>query len=239
MSAEPGTVLAVFAHPDDETLLAGALIPKLISDGWRVHLLCLAPGDNDDLAARMELAAAELGIESVSSLRFAAAGTTGPEGGQTTSPQLASAPESAVASQIAGVIASRSPEMIVTHSPSGDYGHPDHAYCHRVTLAAAAEAAPEAAVYALAWSNRLLRLNRFMESLLRARSRSISSYTTSPDRTVTESHNVSGFLGIRKRAARHYRKEISQGPLAMRLMEAAPTWLQRFVLGTAKVSRVR
>ena len=38
-------VMMVFAHADDETLLAGALISKLVRDGHDVKVLCLAPGE--------------------------------------------------------------------------------------------------------------------------------------------------------------------------------------------------
>ncbi len=243
------TVLAVFAHPDDETLLAGALIAKLVNEGWRVHLLCLAPGDDDDLSARMELAADDLGIASVSSLRFAPAAAPPQEDGTVSSPPLLSAPESAVISQVAGKLAELSPDMIITHSPEGDYGHPDHACCHRVTVAAAQEAAPDAAVYAFAWSRLMLRLNRsagrFFEMI------SIQPWSSSggDDETgkapqparlpVAETHNVGRLLAVRKRASRHYRKEIAKGPPPMRMLEAAPTWLQRLVLGKQRLSRIR
>ncbi len=240
--------LAVFAHADDETLLAGALIPKLIDDGWRFHLLCVSPGDDDDRSARMELAAAELGIESVSSLRFAPAGE--PASGVMASPPLLSAPEPAVAGLIEARIAALNPAMVLTHSPSGDYGHPDHARCHRVTVAAARAAAPNAAVYALAWPKSMLWLNSLAGRLLRSRGRAVQikneldltkadEGSSPPSLPVTNTHDVHRFLHVRKRASRHYRKEMSQGPLPLRLLEAAPTWLQRPILGKARLSRAR
>lgn len=227
--SERDVVLAVFAHPDDETLLAGALIPLLVDEGKEVHLLCVAPGDDDDLKARMEQAAADLGIASVSSLRFAAAGTADGRG----SPQLLSAPRSAVMSQVEGVMKSLSPGMIVTHSASGDYGHPDHARVHEITVAAADGVAPDARVFALAWPRWALRLNRMAQRATR------SDSVRQADLPVTETRNVSRYLGVRKRASRHYRKEIARGPLPLRLLESAPTWLQRPVLGKARLSRVR
>ena len=57
--------------------------------------------------------------------------------------------------------------------------------------------------------------------------------------SVTQIHDVGHFLPARKRAARHYANELSKGPLPLRLLEAAPTWLQRPVLGKARLSRVR
>ncbi len=246
-SADSRIALVVFAHPDDETLLAGALIAKLIEDGLQVHLLCIAPGDDDDLTARMELAATELGISSVSSLRFAPAGSVRASEGAASSPPLLSAPESVVSSQIAGKMGQLSPGIVITHSPSGDYGHPDHAFCHRVTIAAANEAVPDAAVFALAWSGAMLRLNgmasRAFGWLSMGRTDSgtlmrVDAQTASLRLPVTETHNVTRYLGIRKRAAANYRKELSRGPLPLRMLEAAPIWLQRLALGRVRLSRV-
>lgn len=59
----------VFAHADDETLLAGALIARLASDGHNVTVLCLAPGD-DDRTKRLHKACEVLGVTTVETLRY-------------------------------------------------------------------------------------------------------------------------------------------------------------------------
>ena len=63
-------VLAVFAHADDETLLAGALIAKLVSTGLEVRVLCLAPGGGER-TQRMRNACSVLGVAAVETLRYA------------------------------------------------------------------------------------------------------------------------------------------------------------------------
>ncbi len=245
------TAVAVFAHPDDETLLAGALIAKLVRDGWSIHLICLAPGDDNDLESRMQLAAAELGIASVSSLRYSAAGQeAGEETGQADTagsaprpPKLASAPEQVVVDQVVGQFGALQPDMVLTHSPSGDYGHGDHAYCHRIAVAAA-EAMSSAQVFAFAWPGFTAGIARFFNrrSAPELRSRRAVDEATSdslgPD-LVAETHHVGRFLGIRKRAARHYYQEIARGPIHLRMLEAVPTWLQRLALGRAHLRRIR
>ncbi len=248
--------LAVFAHPDDETLLAGALIPMLIAEGWNFQLLCVAPGDEDDRVRRMESAAYDLGISRVSSLRFAplvndASSDIGPK-----LPLLASAPESVVADQIAGKITEVGPNMILTHSPKGDYGHLDHIICHRATVKAAVRTGSEAVVYALAWSKRALWIHSLIGRVARLVTRSVDKPVLdqmssaaaamgegSPDHDLADTryktHRVNRFLDVRKRASRHYAKELAQGPLSLRLLEASPTWLQRPILGQARLMRVR
>jgi LmbE family N-acetylglucosaminyl deacetylase len=249
-TTQPSIALMVFAHADDETLLAGALIPKLIDDGWQVQLLCIAPGDDADRYARMELAAAELGITTVSSLRFAPAPLPGEAPADTSSqssPVLISAPEDVIVSLIEGKLAASEPSMIITHSPEGDTGHPDHALCHRVTVLAAASTVPSTAVYALAWPRKMVWLYSIAGRLFRMPSRKKADEAMDSGAEVkhterlpiTHTHNVRRFLSVRKRAARHYAKELSQGPLLLRLLEAAPTWLQWPVLGKVRLSRLR
>lgn len=249
-AARPSTALMVFAHADDETLLAGALIPKLIDDGWQVQLLCIAPGDDADRTARMELAAAELGIAAVSSLRFSPApppDAPSVEPSFQASPTLLSAPVEVITSLIEGKLAAIEPSMVITHSPEGDLGHPDHALCHRVTVLAAASIAPSAAVYALAWPRRMIWLHSIAGRLLTLPGRRKADEPRTGDTEVehparlpvTHTHKVQRFLSVRKRAARHYSKELSQGPLPLRILEAAPTWLQRPVLGKVRLSRLR
>lgn len=241
--------LTVFAHADDETLLAGALIPKLVKDGWTVHLLCLAPGD-DDRAGRLELAAADLGVASVTSLRFMAAPEAGRGDRHKGAPLLTSAPEAAVVERIAGKLAEITPQMIVTHSAEGDYGHPDHVICHRATVKAASTAVPGTMVYSLAWPGPLVWLvvkgPRLIRSFGRRRNESIGSaefvaQDVRQGNGVIETHRyrVGQFLSIRKKASQHYAKEIALGPLPFRLLEASPTWFQRPFLGVARLRRVR
>ncbi len=62
--AEPtprtGSVLAVFAHPDDAEICAGGAMAKWAATGREVHLLILTNGDRgsgDPTASREELAA--------------------------------------------------------------------------------------------------------------------------------------------------------------------------------------
>jgi LmbE family N-acetylglucosaminyl deacetylase len=193
----------------------------------------------------MELAARELGISSVTSLRFRG-GTGARSAGPSSSPALADTPERVLIERIAGRMAELRADVVLTHSSYGDYGHPDHALTHRLVVQAAAEAAPDAEVYALAWPRRVIRLNALMMRLgLRFRNDRgdathfdlAAALKTAPP--VTRTVDVTRFLPQRKRAAKHYAKEISQGPLPMRLMEAMPPWGQRFLLGKARLSRVR
>ena len=72
-----GGVMATFAHPDDESLLAGGTLAACAAAGEPVEVICmtqgeLGPGDGNRLGARraaeLRAACAELGVTRVSCL---------------------------------------------------------------------------------------------------------------------------------------------------------------------------
>jgi N-acetyl-1-D-myo-inositol-2-amino-2-deoxy-alpha-D-glucopyranoside deacetylase len=231
-------VLAVFAHPDDETLLAGGLLAAWAAEGRQIHLLCLAPGDDEDLLHRMQLAAAELGVVSVSSLRFRP--WSREQAHREGMPRLMDAPLDVIAERIAGRVSELSPGIVLTHSAYGDYGHPDHVIAHRAAVAAAGKAAGTAAVLALAWPRRIARMfvKRSMKNLGVALDARVLLNELQKAPPATETVDVRPFLRARKSAARHYQEEIRQGPLPMRMLEAAPVRVQSLFLGKTRLSRV-
>lgn len=124
-------VLAVVAHPDDESFGLGAVLAGFVATGADVSVLCLTRGEastlhgvSGDLAAirakELEEAARELGITRVGLLGY-------PDGG------LAEVPLEALAGEVASFAAGHDPDGIVTFDPSGITGHPDH---QRATQAA-------------------------------------------------------------------------------------------------------
>ncbi len=267
-------VLMVFAHADDETLLAGALIAKLVSVGLEVKVLCLAPGGGKR-QLRLRKACGVLGVSAVEILRYAE-GAMWPDeeveshvaspsgmrfnenGGDARSttaraPLLATAPVGDVAGRIAGRISEYDPDIVITHSRYGDYGHADHAATYHATLQAfEASACERSRLYAIAWPKFLVGLNRRMLKIggrdirrmgpagrfdlpmaIQCRSSSDAASVTS----VTI--RVADMLGLRRTASRWYALELSKGPLPLRILERLPTWLQRTVLGKARLTLVR
>lgn len=45
MTPVPHRILAIFAHPDDETFLAGGTLAKYAANGWGVSVLCATRGE--------------------------------------------------------------------------------------------------------------------------------------------------------------------------------------------------
>jgi len=134
-------LLAVFAHPDDESYGAGGLMALAAEAGNPVWVLCLTNGDQGgrpgevgvdhalDPQIRMDelrCACRALGIEEPIFLGYRDSGMEGwgaPEG------SLSRADPEEVVGRILEVVERLRPAVIVTFDPGGIYGHPDHVTC--------------------------------------------------------------------------------------------------------------
>jgi LmbE family N-acetylglucosaminyl deacetylase len=130
---EKRTLLAVFAHPDDETLVA-PLLAAYARRGLRVQLVVVTDGEKGTQAhagipAGPELAKVRaeearcscraLGIEPPTLLGF----KDGELGKQNRPPW---GPLAEVQAAIAKVLQEVRPDAVITFGPEGAYGHPDH-----------------------------------------------------------------------------------------------------------------
>jgi LmbE family N-acetylglucosaminyl deacetylase len=128
------SLMAVFSHPDDESLAAGGLLACCAARGARVSLLCLSRGeagrgDAHDLGAtrarELEAAGAALGLSEVL-LRAHADG------------MLPWLPSGVLEQDIRAAIDEQRPDVVVTFGEDGLYWHPDHIATCDATAAAVA-----------------------------------------------------------------------------------------------------
>lgn len=239
-------MLGVFAHPDDETLLAGALLARLAASGAEVGVLCAAPGD-DRSQQKLSDACRVLGIDDVSSLRYHGSPMWPiADRHSQSSLRLADAHLDDIAARIAGRIASFGPDTVITHSTYGDYGHVDHATVCAAAIRAVTQAnVASTRLYCLDWPRVLVRLNlRMMRLARRDVTRMGPDGKFNLERAVasapptTRSIDAAAFLGTRKAASRFYSDQISAGPPLLRALEYAPTLLQRPFLGRVRLAQV-
>ncbi|WP_052195392.1 PIG-L deacetylase family protein [Deinococcus radiopugnans] len=148
MSA-PASLLAVFAHPDDEALRCGGTLALYAARGARVHLICLTRGEagrNTDpslgdvnLPAQREQelrsACATLGIQPPIFLGYHDSGR-GDRLRRDDPLAAINADPGRMERQILEVIERTHPQILLTFDPHGMYGHPDHLIAHRVATAA-------------------------------------------------------------------------------------------------------
>jgi LmbE family N-acetylglucosaminyl deacetylase len=128
------SLLAVFAHPDDEALACGGLLAWCAQLGARVSLLCASRGEHgrpggDDLGAtrarELDAAARVLGVTDVMVLEH--------EDGM-----LPWVEAAALEADIAAAIRRLQPDVVITFGEDGLYWHPDHIAVHDRTTAAVA-----------------------------------------------------------------------------------------------------
>ena len=140
-------LLAVVAHPDDETFGCGGVLAKYAAEGAQVFLLCatrgevgeisdpaLATRDNLGQVREQELRSAcdALGIEQPLFLGYRNSGMDGaPENEHPEAFCRASKFE--VTGKIVEVVRKLRPQVLMTFDGTGGYGHPDHITAHKAT----------------------------------------------------------------------------------------------------------
>jgi len=150
MSQPNHTLLAVLAHPDDESFGMGGTLALYSQRGVQTHLICATRGEAgevdpqylegfDSISARREselrCAAGILGLAGVYFLDYRDSGMTGSADNR--HPQaLAAQPVDAVAAKVAHLIRQIQPQVVVTFDPIGGYKHPDHIAIHKATVLA-------------------------------------------------------------------------------------------------------
>jgi LmbE family N-acetylglucosaminyl deacetylase len=148
-------LLAVFAHPDDESFGPGGTLARYAREGVKVWLVCGTDGNAGTVDAAMlegykstsQLRAAELccaaqtlGLAGIDWLAYRDSGMRGaPENDHPES--LVQAPMERLVGQIVASIRKHKPQVILCDNQFGGYGHPDHIKLHEATMQAFSAAA--------------------------------------------------------------------------------------------------
>ena len=190
----PG-LLAIFAHPDDESFGAGGVMALAAAAGNPVWVLCATNGDQggrpgevgvdhsiDPETRREELRCACEAIGAAEPM-FLGYRDSGMEGWGAPEGSLSLADPDEVVERIVAVIRRLRPAVIVTFDPGGVYGHPDHVACSATATAAyrraAAEPAGPVALYHQALPKS--RIARMQAAMAEERSRSGETAPPSED----------------------------------------------------------
>lgn len=147
---EKKVLLAVLAHPDDETFGIGGTLALYARRNVEVHLVCATRGEAgqvdeeyligfDSIAERriseLRCATGALGVDDVHILDYRDSGMSGSIDNQHPR-SLAAAPLKEVAEKVAYYIRQIQPQVILTFDPIGGYKHPDHIAIHKATVEA-------------------------------------------------------------------------------------------------------
>ncbi|HZD57174.1 MAG TPA: PIG-L family deacetylase [Anaerolineales bacterium] len=140
-------VLAFFAHPDDETMLAGGTLALLARSGAQVHYLCATRGEGGEVGEPPVCAPEELGpvrekemvcaVQALGGRSLTFLGYADPRVGPGEKLYAYTDNLTMLAGQVAATIKQFQPQVVVTHGSNGEYGHPAHTFTHQATLIAA------------------------------------------------------------------------------------------------------
>ncbi len=149
------TLLAVLAHPDDESFGMGGTLALYAERGVDVHLVCATRGEVGEVPpellkgfnsvaerreSELRCAAGILGLKGVHFLDYRDSGMPGSPDNQ--HPQaLAAQPLDEVAANVVCYIRQLKPQVVLTFDPIGGYRHPDHIAIHQATVRAFEQAA--------------------------------------------------------------------------------------------------
>lgn len=143
-------LLAVLAHPDDESFGMGGTLALYARRGVAVHLVCATRGEAGEVSPEMlagfeaiadlrehelRCAAEKLGLAGVYFLGYRDSGMSGSLDNQHPN-ALINAPLDEVAAKIVEYIRRLRPQVVVTFDPIGGYRHPDHIAVHQATVRA-------------------------------------------------------------------------------------------------------
>lgn len=149
-STELRRLVAVLAHPDDETFGMGGTLALYAHRGVEVHLICATRGEVGDVAPELlrgfdsvgdlrehelRCAAEHLGLRGVHFLGYRDSGMPGsPDNRHPRA--LAAQPIDDVAHRVVCLLRQLKPQVVITFDPIGGYRHPDHIAIQRATLEA-------------------------------------------------------------------------------------------------------
>ncbi len=143
-------ILAVLAHPDDESFGMGGTLALYARRGCSVYLVCATRGeagtvdpeflrDHQSIAdlreSELRCAAEHLGLKDVFFLGYRDSGMPGMDANRHPQAQI-NHPVDEVAGQVVKYIRDLKPDVVLTFDPIGGYRHPDHIHIQKATVLA-------------------------------------------------------------------------------------------------------
>jgi N-acetyl-1-D-myo-inositol-2-amino-2-deoxy-alpha-D-glucopyranoside deacetylase len=153
-----GSVVAVVAHPDDESLIAGGTLALAAGAGAATGVVSLTRGERGPISkhtratraklgevreAELQAAARELGVGWARCLRH-------PDG------ELPWVDHDVAADELAALLAPHIPAVVLTFGADGLYWHPDHAAAREIALLAIGRLGEGVELYEAAWPSGLV-----------------------------------------------------------------------------------
>ena len=142
-------LLAVLAHPDDESFGLGGTLARYAAEGVDVHIVVATDGVAGSVAEGYEHTLSDLVNVRVDELTAAVDVIGGTlhmlcyrDSGYIGDPAnkhpeaFINSDEEEVIGRIVGLLREIQPQVVITHDETGGYFHPDHIHCWKITTAA-------------------------------------------------------------------------------------------------------
>jgi LmbE family N-acetylglucosaminyl deacetylase len=145
-----GTLLAVYAHPDDEVFGVGGTLAHYSALGMKTILVCATRGEVGEISdptlataetlaevreQELRCACERLGVNELIFLDYRDSGMDGTPENEDPRCFVKADPQEAIGKLVA-IIRREKPQVVLTFEPFGGYGHPDHKAASRWTTAA-------------------------------------------------------------------------------------------------------
>jgi len=143
------SLLAIVAHPDDESYSIGGTLAKYSAEGRDVNVLVATDGASGTIsqgdierhkplesirANEMRQAAKVLGV-TLHWLGYRDSGMAGDVANNHPNAFI-QADKAVVAEQVYEIMSEIKPDVVITHDKNGGYFHPDHIFCSEITTSA-------------------------------------------------------------------------------------------------------
>jgi len=210
-------LLAVFAHPDDETFRCGGTLALLAQRGVRVQVLTATRGQAGSRGDPPLCTPEELPTVREKELRSACAalGLLPPILLDYQDGKLPESDPERIISEILAVVRELRPQIMLTFGTEGLSGHPDHIAIGCAAAKAFRRAEDVSAIYTLAVPRSL------------AETLGMKQIRTVPDENITLAVDVSSVWEAKISAIRSHRTQMGESPILI-----APEAKQRLFLGT-------
>jgi N-acetylglucosamine malate deacetylase 2 len=245
------SVVAFFAHPDDETLFAGGIIALLTSQRVPVHIVCATRGEGGDMGNPPVVPRRDmLGAAREQELRRAASAlgatvTVLDYVDPTIGPDDMLFPFAADFDTLAGqyhdIARQRRADLVLTHGSDGEYGHPAHQLVHRAVMRGVS-AVPNTLIYTISakvptiedrlWNQNepahlALDIRPWLDAKLAATECHVSQYAVF--RKFRDAPSLRDTLGMVESVRRHWPETHGELPddAFARLLKTAGAWVPK------------
>ncbi|MFJ8011091.1 PIG-L deacetylase family protein [Streptomyces sp. NPDC096339] len=236
------SLLGVFAHPDDEALVAGGVLAQHADSGARTSVVTATWAPGSHRAAELADATAALGAGVPRMLGYADHRIPHSAPGRR---RFCDAPLDEVIEALVGHIRQFRPDIVVTHDAYGQLtGHPDHRHTHRTTTLAFTAAGLEH-LYPDAgqpWQPAALYAATHPHSALGDLGPALTSVGKSllsvPDDMITATVDVQPWLSAKWAAILAHRSEVAKERSLPALLSRLPEETRNRIIGTEHFTRL-